>query len=76
MKYCHGSNIDRPRDYYIKWKSQAEKDKYYDITYMWNLKNYTNESIYTKQKLTDIENELMVTKGEREGERDKRGLWN
>ena len=41
---------------------------------MWNLKNYTNESIYTKQKLTDIENELMVTKGEREGERDKRGL--
>ena len=26
--------------------SKSEKDKYYDITYMWNLKNNTNESIY------------------------------
>ena len=30
--------------------SQTEKDKY-DITYMWNLKNNTNEC-YTKQKRT------------------------
>ena len=29
---------------------------------MWNLRNNTNESIYK----TDIENKLMVTKGERE----------
>ena len=26
--------------------SQTEKDKYHDITYMWNLKNDTNELIY------------------------------
>ena len=27
--------------------SQTEKDKYHDITYMWNLKkNHTNEPIY------------------------------
>ena len=27
--------------------SQTEKDKYHDITYMWNLKkNHTNELIY------------------------------
>ena len=26
--------------------SQTEKDILYDITYMWNLKNNTNESIY------------------------------
>ena len=25
---------------------QTEKDKYHDITYMWNLKNDTNELIY------------------------------
>ena len=26
--------------------SQKEKDKYYVITYIWNLKNNTNEFIY------------------------------
>ena len=35
----------------------------YDITYMWNLKNNTDESIYKAE--TDIENKFMVTKGER-----------
>ena len=37
------------------------------ITYMWNLKNYTNELIYKTERLTGIENKLMVTKGERRG---------
>ena len=32
---------------------------------MWNLKSNTNKSIY-RNRLTDIENKLMVTKGERE----------
>ena len=36
-----------------------------DITYMWNLKNDTNELIYkTETDSTDIENKFMVTKGE------------
>ena len=26
--------------------SQKEKDKYHDITYMWNLKYGTNEPVY------------------------------
>ena len=26
--------------------SQKEKDKYYVVTYIWNLKNNTNEFIY------------------------------
>ena len=30
---------------------------------MWNLKNYTNEHIYKTERLTDIENKIMVTKG-------------
>ena len=34
----------------------------YDITYMWNLKDSTNELIQKTE--TDIENKLMVTKGE------------
>ena len=33
----------------------------YDITYMWNLKNNTDESIYKAG--TDVENKFMVTKG-------------
>ena len=41
--------------------SQKDKDKYYDITYMWNLKNDTNEPIYK----TDYK--LMVHKGGRWG---------
>ena len=41
------SNMDEPRDYHTKWsKSEKERQILYDITYMWNLKNNTNESIY------------------------------
>ena len=37
--------MDGPRDYHTKEVSQAEKDKYY-ITYLWNLKNNTNQLTY------------------------------
>ena len=30
------SNMDGPRDYYIKWSQVRER--HHDITYMWNLK--------------------------------------
>ena len=44
--------------------SQRKKISY-DITYMSNLKkNDTNELIYETNKLTDLENKFMVTKGE------------
>ena len=37
------------------------------ISFMWNLKNNTNESIYKMEnRLTDIENKLVVAKGKRE----------
>ena len=40
------SNMDGPRDDHTKWsKSDRERQMSYDITYMWNLKNNTNESI-------------------------------
>ena len=40
----------------------SQKDKC-DITYMWNLKYATSEFIH--QTDSDIENKLMITKGER-----------
>ena len=64
---------DGPGDYHTKWnKSDRERQIAYDIAYMWNLKNDTNELIYKTE--TDLENKLMVTKGERLGE-DKLGVW-
>ena len=47
----------------------------YDITYMWNLKkNDTNRTyIQNRNRPTDIENKLIVTKGESWG-RDKSGV--
>ena len=44
--------------------SQRKRQIPYDITYMWNLKYGTNEPIYKTNRLTDIENRLVVTNGE------------
>ena len=39
--------MDEPRDYHTKWnKSDRKRQISYDIIYMWNLKNDTNELIY------------------------------
>ena len=43
---------------------QKEEDIPHDITYMWNLKYGTNESVYKTNELTDIENRLVVAKRE------------
>ena len=41
------SNMDGLREYHTKWsKSDRERQTLHDVTYMWNLKNSTNESIY------------------------------
>ena len=46
--------MDELRDYHMKWsKSDRERQKPYDITYMWNLKYDTNELIYETE--TDSE---------------------
>ena len=46
-------------------KSDRERQIQYDIIYMPNLKNDTNELIYqTENRLMDLENKLMVIKGE------------
>ena len=41
-----------------------------DITYIWNLKNNTNNSIYKIETDSHIENNLQLAKG-----RDKLGVW-
>ena len=41
-----------------------EKQISYGITYMWNLKNGTNEPIYKTEIESDVENKFMITKGE------------
>ena len=52
--------------------SQIEKDKYYDISYMMNLKINTNEcNTQNRNRLIDIENKLDVTSGRGKGGRDK-----
>ena len=45
--------------------SMRQRQILYDTTYMWNLKNYTY--LQNRNRLTDIESKLMVTKGERWG---------
>ena len=42
---------------------------------MWNLKYDTNEPICETDRLTDIENRFVVTKGEAGQERDGLGVW-
>ena len=52
-------------------KSERERKILYDITYVWNLKYDTNEPIYKTETNSDIENRLVVAKGE-EGEGEGR----
>ena len=41
------SNMNGPRDYYTKQSKQSRvRQMLYDITYLWKLKNDTNELIY------------------------------
>ena len=48
---------------------ESDKDKYHMIiTYMWNLKKwYKRTYLHDRNRVTDVENKLMVTKGERGG---------
>ena len=62
------SNMDGPRNYNTKW-SKPEKDKYCT----WNLKKlYKSTYTQNRNRSTDIENKLMVNKGDGRG---KLGVW-
>ena len=58
-----------------EWGRGSTKGVEYEITYTWNLKKrYKWTYLQNRNRPTDIENKLMVTKGENEG-RDKLGAW-
>ena len=58
--------MNATRDFRAKrGKSEIQIQIQYHITYVWNLKYDINEpSCKTETDLTDIENRLMITKGE------------
>ena len=44
--------------------SERERQIPYDITYMWNLKNKTNEqTLLNRNRIKDTENKLVVARG-------------
>ena len=60
------SKVNGPRDHHTTWSQSGRERKIsYDIIYMWNLKKwYKGTYLQNRNGLTDIENKLMVTKGE------------
>ena len=57
--------------------SQTEKDKYHDITYIWNLKQGTKEHRHETERFTDAKNRPVEGdrgRGEREGWTGSLGL--
>ena len=72
-KYIRDSAISRgmdgPRDCHTEWsKSEREKQISYDIAYMWNLEKwYRWTCLQSRNRVTDVENKLTDTKGERGG---------
>ena len=58
--------MDVTRDSHTKWtKSERERQIPYDVTYMWNLKYDKLIYLPNRNRLADIENRLVVAKGER-----------
>ena len=65
--------MDGPKDCRTE-QSKSDKKISYDIAYMWNLKKTEQMNSFKKQRVTDVENKLTVTMGERK-EEEKLGVW-
>ena len=54
--------MDEPRECHTEWsKSDRTGEISYDTPYTWNLKrNYTNELIFNRKRLPDLENEFIA----------------
>ena len=50
--FCN--DVDGPRDHHTEWSKSDRERQIYVITYMWNLKNDTNELVYK----TEIDSQL------------------
>ena len=67
--------MDGHRDCHIKWsKSDRKRQISYDVTYMWNLKNNTNERIYKIEVDFRHREQTCGYQRGKEG-RDKLGVW-
>ena len=61
--------MDGPRESHTKWnKSEREWEISHDITYIWNLK--IGYKWQDRNRITEVENELMVTREQRVNLRD------
>ena len=58
--------MDGTRDSYPEW-SQKEKDKYHMISLISGIKYRAQMNFSTEKKIMDLENRLVVAKGEGEG---------
>ena len=60
--------MGEPRDCHTEWtKSDRERNIIWYCLYAESKKSYINELIYKVERLTDLENGLMVTRGKDEG---------
>ena len=69
--------MHQPGNDRIKQRSQKEEDKYHMMLLILEsfFKNATKRTyLQNRNRLTDVENKLTVTKGERRG-RNKSGVW-
>ena len=64
--------MDGPGDFHAKW-SKSDKDKYMILLLCELFKKMVQ--IYLQNRLTDLEKELMATRGERWGMRNSLGVW-
>ena len=57
--------MDGPRDHHTGWsKSDREIQMSYIITYIWNLKKwYKWTCLHNRNRVTEVENKLMVSRG-------------
>ena len=62
-------------DCYTKWrKSDRERQTSCNLIYIWNLKQwYKWTYLQNRNRVTDVENKLTITKGEMQG--NKLGIW-
>lgn len=74
LPFCN--YVDRSKGYYAKW-SVRKRQLLYDSTYMWNLKNKTNEQIeQTRNRVLDTENKQVVAREEKDRKMIKIGEGN
>ena len=69
--------MDETRDYHTKWTQKDKEKMPYDRTYMQNLKYDTNKPVWNRNRLTDIEKDIVFKEGRgmRGWGREESGVW-